>query len=301
MNNLTHILIGILILSSYSLFGQFGQAVINYQPNYEEENNFFPHDYFLTVDMDGLLDTAVFIRKIEQGIEIKNIYNDGFTGHSIEFQISPNLEIENVNYQEWTDLIDGSEIKYSVEKAILSMNEDPYTQEHITGHYSLQIKRDYIAGELLRREGVKDTTSYEVFHGKFKIYSDQEKQKGREWIIDQNEIRMGLKDTLGIYEFPDEIAEYKFGIDSLKALLKQFEIDRSETNEKKKGYITLTMVIDEYGQVDPATMTILEPMKSTDLIENLRTNQDLRENWKPAIHNAKPVKSKESVAIRIRE
>ena len=301
MNNLTNILIGFLILSSYSLFGQLGRAVISYQPIYEEENNFFPHDHFLTVDMDGLLDTAVFIQKIEQGMEIKNIYNDGFTGHSIEFQITPSLEIENVNYREWTDVIDGSEIKFHVEKAILSMNENPFDHNLIVGHYSLQIRRDYFAGELLTPEGVGDTTSYEVFHGKFKIYSDLEKKKGRDWIIDQHEIRMGIKDTLGIYEFPDEIAEYKFGLDSLKVLLQQFEIDRSETKEKRKAFITLKMVIDEYGQVDPATMTILEPMKSTDLIESLRMNQDLKTNWKPATHNGKPVKSKENVAIRIRE
>jgi len=301
MNNLTNILIGFLILSSYSLFGQLGRAVISHQPLYEEENNFFPHDHFLTVDMDGLLDTAVFIQKNEQGLEIKNMYNDGFTGHSIQFRISPSLEIEDVKYREWTDVIDGSEIIFSVEKAIMSMNENPFDQELITGHYSLQIRKDYTAGELLGPEEVQDTTSYEVFHGKFKIYSDQEKQKGRDWINNQNEIRMGIKDSLGVYEYPDEYARYKFGIDSLKLLLEQFEIDRAETNEKKKTYVTLEMVIDENGQVDPSNMTILEPMKSARLIENLRMNQDLKTNWYPAIHNGKPVKSKDNVTIRIRE
>lgn len=301
MNNLTNILIGFLILSSYSLFGQLGRAVISYQPIYEDENNFFPHDHFLTVDMNGLLDTAVSIQKTKQGIDIKNMYNDGFTGHSIQFRISPSLEIEDVKYQEWTDVIDGSEIRYTVEKAILSMNENPFKEELITGHYTLQIKAEYFAGKLLSKEGMKDTTTYRVFHGKFKLYSDTEKQKGRDWIIGQNEIRMGIKDSLDVYEYPDEYAQYKFGIDSLKVLLEQFEIDRSETNEKKKTYVTLEMVVDENGQVDPANMTILEPMKSTKLIENLRMNQDLKTNWHPAIHNGKPVKSKENVTIRIRE
>ncbi len=191
MKKLKNILIGVLIFSGLSLFGQIGKAVIAYQPVYEEENNYFPHDYFVAAEMVGLLDTAISIKKTEQKVIIINTYNDGYTGHKVLFEISSDLEILDVRYKEWADVIDGSKVKYTVEKVILSMNDNPFIAELITGHYILQIKEDYFAGELLSHEGAKDTTTFRIFNGKFKTYSENEKQKGREWIINKNEIKNG--------------------------------------------------------------------------------------------------------------
>lgn len=300
MNSLTKILFGLLLLSFQSLFGQFGSAVLTGQFIYEADNTYFPHDYFVTQDMAELLDTAVSILGDEQTLKITNTFNDGFTGHEVEFVLSSDLEIIRVDYQEWTDMIDGSMTEYTVEKAVLSMNESPFKSELITGHYTLQIKEHYFAGEQLRQEGATDTTTYRIFNGKFKVYSEKEKEKGREWIVDQNEIKMGIKDSLGIYERPDNFAEFKFGSDSLKALLKEFEIDRTESTEKVKGFITIQMLLDENGRVDKDNMTIREPMKSLKILHRLKTNKALMTEWYPATYKGRPVKSELNLPLKIK-
>lgn len=300
MNKLRYVITGLLIISSQFLYGQYGKAVLTHQPIYEAENLFFPHDHFEELDMNGLLDTAVSIVKEANYLAITNTSNNGFTGHEVKFTITDAFEITSVKYTEWTDVDDGSEITHSVEKVILSLNDNPFIKASLTGHYTLQIREDFLAGEILEEHGVNDTTTYKVFYGRFKIYSEQEKAKGREWVIDQNEIRMRIKDSLGIYQFPDEHATYKSGKDSLNIHLTQYEIDRSETEIEEMSHVTLYMVIDENGQVDPESMSIPDKMKSNILVERLRQDQKLLSNWNPAIYNGKRVKSDIYLPIRIK-
>jgi len=300
MNSLTHIILALLIFSGQSLFGQMGRAVVTHQYIYELDNSYFPHDYFVASDMAELLDTAVSILGDEQTLKITNTFNDGFTGHEVQFVLSSDLEITRVDYREWTDIIDGSKTDYTVDKVVLSMNENPFKSELISGHYTLQIREDYFSGEQLRKEGVTDTTTYRIFNGKFKVYSEKEKEKGREWIVDQNEIKMGIKDSLGIYKMPDNFAEFKFGSDSLKALLKEFEIDRTESTEKVKGFITIQMLLDENGRVDKESMTIREPMKSLKILHRLKTNKALMTEWYPATYKGKPVKSELNLPLKFK-
>jgi hypothetical protein len=300
MNIRTNILFGILILTGTSVFGQLGKAIITYQPIYEEVNNYFPHDHFVTLDMDNLLDTAASITTKDNKLFITNTFNDGYTGHEVQFIISPSLEILKAEYNEWGDVIDGSESKFSVDKAILSFSDNPFEEKLITAHYTLQIREDYFAGKLLSKEGVKDTTSFRIFNGKFKFYSQNEKLKGREWILDQNEIKIGIKDSLGIYEMPDNFAEFKFGDDSLRVILKEFEIDRAKTEVPKKSFITLQLIIDANGKVDLNTIKIWEPMKSLESIELVKQNSDLMTNWFPATYKGRPVKSEVNLSIRIK-
>ncbi len=300
MNRLTNILIGLLIFSGTSVFGQLGQAIITYQPIYEEDNNYFPHDYFLKLDMDGLLDTAASIKTNDNNLIITNTFNDGFTGHEVQFTISPKLEIINAIYGEWTDVIDGSESKFSVDKAILSFSNNPFEEKLITAHYTLKIRQDYYAGKLLSKEGVNDTTTFRIFNGKFKLYSENEKLKGREWILEQNEIKMGIKDSLGIYEMPDNFAEFKFGDDSLKAILNEYEVDRAKTEVTKKSFITLQLIIDENGKVDSKTIKIWEPMRSLEIIDLVKQDSSIMTNWFPATYKGRPVKSEVNLPIRIK-
>ena len=105
--------------------------------------------------MEGLLDTAVSINRSDSKVIIKNTFNDGYEGHEVRFSISSDLEIRNVQYQEWTDVSDGSKINYTVEKVILSMSVNPFESLVITGYYTLQIREDYVTGELLGEEGFK--------------------------------------------------------------------------------------------------------------------------------------------------
>lgn len=211
MKKITTILFGLLLLSEPS-FGQFGQAIITDQPPYEVENQYFPHDYFVKVGMEGLLDSAVSINRCDSKVIIKNTFNDGYEGHEVRFSISSDLEIKHVQYREWTDVSDGSKINYTVEKVILSMSANPFESVLLSGHYTLQIREEYVVGELLRREGFKDTTAWRVFNGKFRVYSEQERERGRDWLIEQNEIKMGIKDSFGIYQMPDEYAAFKFNL-----------------------------------------------------------------------------------------
>lgn len=297
----TLILFGLLNFSCHSQTGQYGKAIITYQPSYEEENEYFHHDHFVTVDMQGLLDTAVSINVADKQVIIKNTFNDGYTGHEIQFIISSDLEIKDVTYTDWSDYIDGAEKKYKVEKAILSMNVNPFDNKLVTGHYTLQIREDYFAGQLLKEMGRKDTTTFMIFNGKFKIYSEEEIKKGRKWVIDQNEIKYGIKDSLGIYELPDEFTQYKYGEDSLKSMLKQFEVLRSETNVNKGSTLTLYMHVDEKGVVIPESMTMSESMKSTNLIDRLKQNINFMTNWYPATYKGRPLKSDVYLPIRIKE
>ncbi len=303
MQRTTYIILGLLMLFQIACSdnGQYGKAIITYQPNYEEENEYFHHDHFVAVDMEGLLDTAVSIKVADNQVIITNTFNSGYTGHKIQFIISSDLDIVDVTYEDWSDYIDGSEKKYKVEKVILSMNANPFDNKLVTGHYTLQIREDYFAGQLLKETGRKDTTTYMIFNGKFKIYSDQEIKKGRKWLIDQNEIKYGIKDSLGVYELPDEFAQYKYGDDSLKSMLKQFEVLRSETNVNKRAFVTLLMQVDEKGVVNPESMTILETMKSTILIDRLKQNINLMTNWYPATYKGRPVKSEINLPIPIKE
>lgn len=297
----TFILFGIFNFFCHSIFGQYGKAIITYQPNYEEKNEYFPHDHFVAIDMQLLLDTAVSIKVADKQVIIKNTYNDGYTGHEIQFIISSDLEIKNATYINWSDNIDGAERKYKVEKVIMSMNVNPFDNKLVTGHYTLQIREDYFAKQLLKEIGRKTTTTYMIFNGKFKIYSEQEMNKGRKWLIDQNEIKYGIKDSLGIYQLPDEFAQYKYGGDSLKSILKQLAVLRSETNVNKRVYVTLVMHVDEKGVVNPESMTILEPIKSTNLIDSLKQNINLITNWYPATYKGRPVKSEVNLPIPIKE
>jgi len=297
----TLILFGLFNITCSSLFGQFGKAIISNQLTYEEENSHFRHDQFLVSDMQGLLDTAVSIVRVNKQTIIENTFNDGYTGHQIKFTISPDLNISDIIYTEWTDNIDGSETKYKVEKAILSMNANPFDNKFVTGHYTLQIREDNFAGQLLKKIGRKDTTTYMVFNGKFKVYSDNEIRMGWNWHIEQNEIRYGIKDSLGIYQLPDEFAQYKFGDDSLKSLLKQFAVNRSETSVDKRAFVTLQMLVNEKGSVILESISISETMKSTNLLDNLKQNKDLITNWYPAIYRGRPVKSEVNLPIPIKE
>ena len=53
-------------------------------PVYENEDNYFPHDGFMKSD---LLEHPIEVTKSNKKITISNIFNDGFTGHQVNFKI----------------------------------------------------------------------------------------------------------------------------------------------------------------------------------------------------------------------
>jgi hypothetical protein len=304
MKTILYIIIGIFLFSCTSKKENFGKLlIIENQYFYENDDIFSPHDYFVEVDMqrwNGWLDTALFLRKANNHLIIANQFNDGLSGHKIKFTISKNLDITNIEFESWTDVINGGKSKYTAEKVIFSVNTNPFECSLITGFYTLQIREDIFYTDKAKY-GANDTSIFYIFNGKFKVYSEKEKKNGRDWIISQNEILLGIKDSLDVYNSPDKFAEFTLGNDALIQILKQFEIERSKTIQEKKKFVSLEMVIDENGKVIPESMTIIEEMKSDELICTLKNCELLLFDWKPAIFKGKPVKSKVILQINIKD
>jgi len=121
MKKLTYILIGFLFFACTPKSEEYGKIIIsNYLPIYEDDKNYFPHDYFVQIEMQEMIDETLSIKKTNNLLKIKNVFNDGLSGHSVDFNISKNLDIINVKYDKWTDVINGAETKYIVEKVIFS-------------------------------------------------------------------------------------------------------------------------------------------------------------------------------------
>ena len=304
MKALLYIIIGILLFSCTSKKENFGKLIINgsFDPFYENDDIYFSFDYFVEANLkrwNGWLDTVLFLKKTNDYLIITNNFNDGLAGLRVIFTISKNLDITNVEYVSWMDVFNGGESTYTVEKVIFYVSDNPFECSQITGYYTLQIREDIFFADKINY-GDHDTTMFYVSHGKFKFYSEEEKAKGRDWVISQNDILLGIKDSLDVYYHPDEFAEYTLGIDALGDLLKQFEIKRSETTLEKRVFVSLGMVIDENGKVIPESMT-LEDMKSDELLREIKNCKPLLLNWKPAVYKDKPVKSIKYLEIWIKD
>ena len=300
MKKIVYIIVGVLLLSCTSKKENFGKFIINenFYPSYENDEIYIPHDYFEEIELqewNGWIDTLVFIQKMNDHLIITNKK----FGSEIKFTISKNFDIKNVEYK-GHDVYQGSESTFTVEKVIFSMDANPFECSHITGFYTLQIRQDIFIHDKIKY-GDLDTTMFYVLRGKFKVYSEEEKTKGRDWVISQNEIRLGIKDSLDVYHWPDERAEFALGNDALFQILKQFEVGRSETKHEKKVDVTFGMVIDENGKVNPNSMVMIDEIKSDDLINTLKKCKPLLSNWKPAIHKGKPVKSQMFLQIKIKD
>lgn len=278
---------------------EFGKAIVaDYHQNYENEDIYFPHDAFKISDV---LENPLSIEYGPDLIIVKNVFNSGFGGHKVSIAISTDLQIDEVEYGEWSDVINGSETKYKVEKIILNLNKNPFTDSLVSGFYSLQIRNEFKAGDLLKSEGVSDTITYSVFHGKFKNYSKEEIQKGKEWVIDQSEIKYGIKDSSGIYFMPDSYAEFEPGDTTLKEILYKIEVNPGDVKEVNSSALILSFIVDENGEIDKNQLQFNENIKSEELLQEIKKIDVLFENWKPATYKNKNVKSEVFLPIRIKK
>lgn len=154
---------------------ELGKAIITkYQPFYEEEDNYFPHDSSTVSD---ILEKPVEIKALKDTIVIVNTYNSGLDGHRVLIRLTSDLKMLDVQYDEWNDVEDGSVTKYTVEKIILCLNNARF-EDLIIGYYTLQIRHDFKAGSLLNSKGVQDTTYHTILNGKFKHYIKKESEEG---------------------------------------------------------------------------------------------------------------------------
>jgi len=278
--------------------GQYGKAIISPLPYYETNDNYFPHDYFIREDLEGFLDTAVFIKSNSGLIQILNKYNDGFSGHEIRLKINSNLEIKEASYDHWSDvIIPDTKSEYLVEKVILSFENNPFNNKYPEARYVLQIRQDIYD---TRTDARKGPSAYEIFKGKFKVYTDKERQMGRDQVIHHTEIKYGIKDSAGIYHFTDLPAEFEYGADSLKNTLAHIKIDRKEACGIKRSYVVVRMVIDEFGKADPNSIEFRDEVVIEGLLYNIRHHHSLLSNWRPAYYNGRPVKSEINLPVQIK-
>ncbi len=276
---------------------ELGKAIISETiPVYENEDNYFPHDYFMKSD---LLERPIEVKKSNMTIMISNIFNDGFAGHQVKFKIDRELNITEASFCDWTDVIDGSETQHTVQKIILDLDKNPFTSHNFCGFYTLQIKHNYLAGKLLASEGIKDTTYYSTFNGKFKIYNKEELIKGKKWIINQNEIKYGIKDSLGIYYSPDKFAEFNLDESVLKKALNDLKVKKGEIRDSTRNFITLSFTVDENGSVNKDKIYIRELEISKNLMQKIKDNKLVFENWKPAEYKGEKVKSEVNLRIQL--
>jgi len=301
MKIMVYIISGFIFFSCTSKKENFGKIRIveDFYPIYENDDSYIPHDYFEEVDLQryiGWPDTllALSLKRTNNHLIITNKGH----GHTIIFTISKNLDILNVEYRGY-DVFQEGESKSTVEKVIFYVNTNPFECSHIKGYYTLQIRDDIFFADKIRYDD-RDTTMFYVYNGKFKFYSEEEKKNGRDWVISQNEIMLGIKDSLDVFYSPDKFPEFALGDDALDQILKQFEIKRSETTIETRKFVEVRMVIDVTGKVIPESMT-LEDMKSDELILKIKNCKPLLSNWKPAIYKDKPVKSKVNIPIKIKD
>jgi hypothetical protein len=161
-----------IFLTNINCTGQekLGNVEIVELRNYEKEDDYFPHDCSMQSDM---LEKAIELDKNGRELTIKNIANDGFTGHSITFRLNSKLEVKKAEYDEWTDVLDGSSTNYKIDKIELKLNSDPFKSNKIIGYYKVYMTGYYKAGDILEKEGVKDEQFERTFKGKFNTTCDK--------------------------------------------------------------------------------------------------------------------------------
>jgi len=149
-----------------------GYAIINPNlSNYETDSTSCSFDRLHT---SRLSPRPVRISRVGNLLNIENTQNDGFNGIDIEIILNPQLKIMDANYYHWGDIIDGNETSYRIKKINLELNKNPFLDSIITGRYSLLINHKIRINKELKRLGIKDTSFFSTFNGKFKIYSDDE-------------------------------------------------------------------------------------------------------------------------------
>ena len=150
--------------------GKLGNVEIGESSNYEKEDEYFPHDCSMESDM---LDKAIELDKNGNTLTLKNIANDGLTGHSLVFRLNSKLEVKKAEYNEWSDVLCWRSTNYKINRVELKLNSDPFKSNNIIGYYTVYMTEYYKAGDILKIEGVKDEQFEREFKGKFNTTCDK--------------------------------------------------------------------------------------------------------------------------------
>lgn len=259
------------ILGACKTQSEFGNAIIYDGYIYETDDGFYPHDNLIRSELNP---QPLIVKRREDQVIIKNKIWDGYDGHQLSVTINSDLEILNIDFKEiGRDTPDTK--AYTVEKAIISFNKDPFKDTLVTGYYSFQLRKDPVISES------KVIPNYSVFNGKFKEYSALDLQKGLDYVRDIREINLGVKDSIGIYDIVDRYPEFLLGEAKLKKILANIEVENVRTD---KGFATLQLIIKESGKVDKEKIRVLEGSLDARELDKIRKIDELFDNWLPAIY-----------------
>lgn len=166
MKTFKYILLIFVFLYNIKGIGQeiLGKAKIVKLNNYEDIDEYIPHDCSTKSDM---LDEPVKFKKNEKYFAIKNISNNGYSGHSITIILDCLLNITKVEYNEFDDLIDGSTTTFKIDDIELKLNYNPFDNDTIIGYYSIDLTKFYTPGAILNETNYKREVSQRKFMGKF--------------------------------------------------------------------------------------------------------------------------------------
>ncbi len=284
----------LLCVFTLPLLSQPYHLLVEIQPIYELDDSYWAHDYVSATNLE-LRDEVVSIEVSDTLLILTNERSDPWTGHEVIFEISPDLEIEFVSYHHWTDnLVMGAHSEFTVESAILSINQNPFETEWLEGRYTLAIREDWVLTERMKDEGFEETTSYYTFRGKFKVYGDQEKRMTHEEILVEQDYLYGDCDSAGVYYSPHKPAWYKQGLNTINSLIRE---GLSDYEFEEGRQVVGTVIIDECGKVVHDTFELTEDFDNVNVLEVLSNTYEFHEGWEPAIHHGKRVKSRVELAV----
>src|SRR5690606_29907137 len=135
--------------------------------------------------------------------ELYNIYNSGYGGEEISIKLNSKLEIIEVDFNEWSDVIDvDNPIEEKISKIKLKLNQNPFlTIKNLRGKYLLEVQHIDKEGKIVE---------IDYYKGKFKSYKDLSKDSSEyRWAVLQNLIFNDITDKNGNYLNPDKKATLK--------------------------------------------------------------------------------------------
>ncbi|WP_156179532.1 hypothetical protein [Bizionia psychrotolerans] len=264
-----------MILITNFAFGQDKVTIDKNLPKYEVKDEFNRFD-----------DIANEIKHIESlnitfpsdsELEISNSYSSGFTGHDIIIRLNKNLNIQNVTYNYWTDVVGLNEPKYVVDKIYLKLNQNPFKDiKELRGQYILQINKIDSSGQLINTK---------EFKGKFKTFKGVDKNStDYKWTLEQNKIFYGITNENGVYLHPDKRPSLK---SDSKVLVKKLK----ELSNNFPAKLRTWVVINEQGKIEESSIQYQTKVNS-DLEDEITKLLIEMTEWYPACVNDKAVKSK---------
>ena len=128
--------------------------------------------------MGSKMESSIIISK-DSICRIVNSYSDHWNGNYISISLNKDLKIIDAIFRENSHLDSGTDAVVTVENAILTLSKNPFhSQSDIHGRYTLLIKNDFTPNQKEKSEGMEPQVWFKTFEAKFKIFSQQDVEKG---------------------------------------------------------------------------------------------------------------------------